>query len=36
MNKIDQTGKSRVQFDNEYYKNGENSKIRKIYDNNFC
>ncbi len=28
-----QIGKISVQLDDEYYKNGENAKIRKIYDN---
>ncbi len=30
-----QAGKISVQLDNEYYENGENTKIRKMYDN-FC
>ncbi len=27
-----QIGKISIQLDDEYYKNGENAKIRKIYD----
>ncbi len=39
MNKIEkyddfgQIGKISLQLDNEYYKNGENAEIRKMYDN---